>query len=199
MAMHSSLAADHGHNVIPKKRITITIDEIFERKYETLCNIAQRHIAKWKSTSYLEVKSLVNEVYLKLRQQRSSGWENTAHFQRLASNAMYHILLNNKEYWQAKKRGGQYKHVSIDNGGPNLELLQSEPEKHLLLSLSIDKALKKLEGISQRKAEIVRYRFLMDMSVEETAQMLNISTATVKREWAFSKAWLYRELNTEKE
>ena len=172
--------------------------------YEHLKNMAARHLRSEPAGRTIQTTGLVHEAFLRLVDQRSPRWQNRSHFFAIASNLMRRVLVDQARARLAKKRGGGKSHLSLDAAGATLEGLG----EHLLSDaqndageeagranlIGIDSALTRLDALDRRQAQIVELRFFGGLTVEETAQVLDISNATVKRDWMMAKAWLAREL-----
>ncbi|HEX7774228.1 MAG TPA: ECF-type sigma factor, partial [Pyrinomonadaceae bacterium] len=126
-----------------------------------------------------------NEAYLKLAGQQGFEWQNRAHFFAVAAQVMRHILIDHARAHARDKRGGGAIQVSLDETA----VLAEEQTEHLI---ALDEALRSLEVVDPRKSKIVELRYFGGLSIEETADVLNISPRTVRREWQRAKAWLYR-------
>ena len=136
----------------------------------------------------LQATALVHEAYLRLVGYEDVDWQNRAHFFGVAANLMRRILVDHARAKQAKKRGGGDQKVSLDQA----VLVRPEaPEQFLAL----DEALERLAKRDPRQARIVELRYFGGLSEEETAEVLQISVRTVKRDWSVARAWLYQQLN----
>lgn len=136
----------------------------------------------------LQATALVHEAYLRLVGHEDVDWQNRAHFFGVAANLMRRILVDHARAKQAKKRGGGDQKVSLDQA----VLVRPEaPEQFLAL----DEALERLAKRDPRQARIVELRYFGGLSEEETAEVLEISVRTVKRDWSVARAWLYQQLN----
>jgi len=136
----------------------------------------------------LQATALVHEAYLRLVGYEDVDWQNRAHFFGVAANLMRRILVDHARAKQAKKRGGGDQKVSLDQA----VLVRPEaPEQFLAL----DEALERLAKRDPRQARIVELRYFGGLSEEETAEVLEISVRTVKRDWSVARAWLYQQLN----
>jgi len=155
--------------------------------YSELNRVAHHYLQGERSDHTLQSTALVNEAYLRLVDQKSVHVQDRAHFFAIAARLMREILVDHARGRRAKKRGHQYK-VSLDEA---VEV----PCKQDLGLLAIDDALQALARLDARQARVVELRFFGGLSIEETAQVLNISPATVKREWANARTWLYSEMN----
>ena len=135
----------------------------------------------------MQTTALVNEAYLKLR--RMKGWHDDRHFLCAAALAMRHALVNHAKAQVAQKRGGGGLHLSLTQAGE----LGIDTDEGLL---ALNDALEKLTAEAPRPARVVECRYFAGYTEPETARVLGISERTVRREWTFAKAWLYRELAT---
>ncbi len=169
-------------------------NQLFEIVYPELLILAKKQRHRWDGDYTLNTTALVHETYRKLVGTDAPEWENRRHFFRVATRAMRHILVNYAEHKNAQRRGGGIDKVTLENDELFIEKVFNISEERALRLLSLDAALKRLEKISKREAEIVECRFFADMSVEDTANIMGLSEATVKRGWAMAKAWLYTEL-----
>jgi RNA polymerase sigma-70 factor, ECF subfamily len=152
-----------------------------------------RHYMRQERTGHtLQTTALVNEAYLKLVDWRNQNiqWQNRAQFFGVSAQLMRHILVDHARSLNYQKRGGGAVNLSLD------EALTVSSEKGADL-VALDDALKDLAAIDERKARVVELRFFGGLSVDETAEVLKISSRTVMREWSMAQAWLYRELNKE--
>ncbi len=161
---------------------------LLPRIYEELRRIAHNQLRKERQDHTLCTTALVHEAYLKLIKLDRIEWQGRAHFFAIASRAMRNILINYATQQKAQKRGGNQIKVQLDE-----ERLPGSKSCEDLLVL--DAALTRLNGMNERQAQVVEFRFFGGLSIEETAEALSISPATVKRDWEFSRAWLNRELS----
>jgi RNA polymerase sigma factor (TIGR02999 family) len=173
--------------------------------YQELRNLAQRHLRKERPNHTIQRTALVHEAFVRLVNQQSVDWQSRAHFFALASNLMRRILVDHARARLASKRGGGAVAVSLDDlmapldaettGSPQIpepQHFDGETDDDVA---AIDEALTKLSGLDDRQARIVEMRYFGGLTIEETAQALEISDATVKREWTLARAWLKRELS----
>ena len=149
---------------------------------------AARYLRRERHNHTLQPTALVNEAFIRLVDQRNVRWQNRAHFFGIAAQAMRRILIDHARTQQRIKRGGVQQHVTLDEG-----MLAAAARSVDLLAL--DQALTRLAAIDERQARVVELRFFGGLSVEETAAVMTISAATVKREWSMAKAWLYTQLS----
>lgn len=160
-------------------------DELLPLVYAELRDLAARLLRHERPDHTLQPTALVHEAYLRLVDQRVETWENKAHFLGIAAQAMRRILVDHaRRRATAKRRGAR---VTLEEDlAP-----ATDPAPDLL---EIDAALARLAELDARQARVVELRFFGGLSVEETASVLGTGTATVKRDWAFARAWLHREL-----
>jgi RNA polymerase sigma-70 factor, ECF subfamily len=156
--------------------------------YDELHKRAKHYLVRERSGHTLQPTALVHEVYLRLIKQKDVKWQNRAHFFGVAAMMMRRILVEHARRRFADKRGGDDFRLSID------EALNIPQQRDVQL-LALDDALNTLAGLDPRQSKIVELRFFGGLSVEETAEVLNISPITVTREWRLAKMWLYHELN----
>jgi RNA polymerase sigma-70 factor (ECF subfamily) len=153
-----------------------------------LHGLASRYLSRERRDHTLQTTALVNEAYLKLVGQRAD-WQNRAHFFGIAAQLMRRILVDHGRRDRRVKRGGGAAHVPLDDLDPASSLALDPVDAYAL-----DRALSRLEALDPRQGRVVELRFFGGMTVEEAAEVMGISVATLKREWAVAKAWLYREL-----
>jgi RNA polymerase sigma factor (TIGR02999 family) len=160
--------------------------------YEEMRRIAHGQLRRERPGHTLSTTALVHETYLKLLDVRQVQWIDRAHFYAICARAMRRILIDYARTKRRQKRGGGAVLVSLD------EALDVPIERAGDL-VALDEALARLEALSERQCRVVEYRYFGGLSVEETAAVLGVSPATVKRDWTFSRAWLNRELATPEE
>jgi len=149
--------------------------------------IAKRRLEAKRGDPILDTTALVNEAYLRLIDRKQSSWQDRAHFFAVCAKTMRRILVDHARARHAAKRGGGAPQITLN------EAASVAPEQASDL-LAIDEALEALARIDVRKGRVVELRFFGGLSEEETAEVLGVSTRTVKRDWALAKAWLTREL-----
>ncbi len=158
--------------------------------YHELHKLASRYLSRERRDHTLQTTALVNEAYLKLAGQNQVDWQSRAHFFGIAAQLMRRILVDHARRDGRAKRGGHALHLPLDAVDP-----PSAPFRiDALDAYALDQALARLEGLDAQQGRIVELRFFGGMTVEETAEVVGLSPATVKREWAMAKAWLFREL-----
>jgi RNA polymerase sigma factor (TIGR02999 family) len=161
------------------------LDKLLPLVHAELRRIARRQMSQERPGHTLQATALVNEAYLKLAGQQGFEWQNRAHFFAVAAQVMRHILIDHARAHARDKRGGGAIQVSLDETA----LLAEDQAEHFI---ALDEALRSLEIVDPQKSKIVELRYFGGLSIEETADVLNISPRTVRREWQRAKAWLYR-------
>lgn len=169
------------------------LDELFPLVYQELRELAHRQRQAWHGDATLNTTALVHEAYLKLVDQRRATWDSEAHFLAAAARAIRHILINYARDRRARKRGGDWRRISLSDQQLDAGVTAAGPgwEDQVV---RLDEVLDRLATESERQSRIVECRFFGGMSVEQTATALGISTATVVRGWSMARAWLHREL-----
>jgi RNA polymerase sigma factor (TIGR02999 family) len=155
-----------------------------------LHRIASHYMRKENPGHTLQTTALVNEAYFRLIGQKNVRWQNRAHFFGISAQIMRRILLNYARDRHRDKRGGGAVQVSLSEVAVMSEAKSSE-------LIALDEALEKLAAIDERKSRVVELRYFGGLSVEETAEVMKVSSITVIRHWNMAKAWLARELGNE--
>jgi RNA polymerase sigma factor (TIGR02999 family) len=155
--------------------------------YDELRRLARRHLRRERPDHTLQSAALVNEAYLRLIRQDQPQWQNRAHFFGVAAHLMRHILVDHARNRRAAKRGAGAPRLSLD---PEVAL----PQQREVDVVALDDALNQLAALDEQQSRVVELRFFGGLSIEETSVVLEISPATVKREWATARAWLQREM-----
>jgi RNA polymerase sigma factor (TIGR02999 family) len=163
------------------------LDELTPLVHAELVRIARRKLRLERGGHTLDTNALVNEAYLQLVRIDRIQWQSRAHFLAIAAHAMRNILVGYARRRRRLKRGGGLAPVSLSRVG---DLPATEVER----ILDLDAALEKLAALNPRHAQVVEFRFFGGMTIEETATVLGISTATAKRDWVVLRGWLQREL-----
>jgi RNA polymerase sigma factor (TIGR02999 family) len=164
------------------------VDRLMAILYDELRGIASRQLRGERPDHTLETTALVHEAYVKLVGLDRISWQNRAHFLAVASQAMRRVLVDYAVSRRAQKRGGVRRKVSLDGvDDPG----RAQPVETLL---ALDTALHRLELVDPRLSRVVECRYFGGMSVEEAADALHVSPATIKRDWSVARAWLNREL-----
>jgi len=169
-------------------------DELVPLVYDELHLIAERRRQRWEGDETLDTTALVNEAYLKLVDQSAPDWQSRAHFLAVASTAMRQILMDYAKRKHTAKRGGGRPHVALQEIEAALHEAEDPSGVRDEVLVALDDALRRLDQRDQRQTKIVECRFFGGMSIEDTAEALGVSPATVKRGWSMAQAWLYRDL-----
>jgi len=163
------------------------LDELLPLVYSELRRLAHSYLNRERKDSTLQTTALVHEAYLKLIDQHSVSFQNRAQFFALSAQAMRRILLDNARRHMAEKRGSGLK-ISLDD----IPEISGGADEHLL---ELDLALQELALFDPHQAKIIELRYFGGLTIEETAEVLKISSSTVKREWTIARAWLYQKIN----
>lgn len=170
------------------------LDALMPLVYEELRGIARRQRRLEPEHQTLATTALVHEAYLKLVDQSRVSWQNRAHFFAVAARSIRRILIDRARSRLAKKRGGGWERIALDELANDAKMDDGRAQAFL----DLEDALVALEALDPRQAKVVVYRFYGGLTIEETGDVLSISPATVKREWTMAKAWLHRELASER-
>ncbi|TVQ70344.1 MAG: sigma-70 family RNA polymerase sigma factor [Balneolaceae bacterium] len=163
--------------------------QLMDLVYNQLHVLAQKNRQFWTGNETLNTTALVHEAYIKLIQQKDKNWENRVHFFAFASRAMRCILVDHAKRQKAGKRGSGAENMPLN------EMLLCPEEKSDEV-IALDEALQRLAVIDEAHSKIVEYRFFCGFNIEETAGLMGISPATVKRNWSMARSWLYREIRS---
>ena len=164
-----------------------SLDRLLPLIYDELRRVAANQLQKERADHTLQATALVHEAYLRLLEQRDVDWQNRAHFFSIAAEMMRRILVNYAVQRKAQKRGDGAARLSLE------EAVSFSDEKDFDL-VALDDAMKQLAEYDELQARIVELRFFGGLTIEETAEVLQISDSTVKREWRMAKAWLKTKL-----
>lgn len=164
-------------------------DELMPLIYEELRRIARGYLRRERNNHTLQPTALVHEAFLRLVDQRHIDWQGRAHFFGIAARLMRQILVNHAEARRAAKRGGSAERVSLSD-------LDREAVETDVDLVALHRALDELERLDPPQSRIVELRYFGGLTVEEIAEVMGISPATVKREWKMARAWLRRELGS---
>lgn len=164
------------------------LDNLLPLVYDELHRQALRFLRKERSEHTLQATALIHESYLKLIEQKQVKWQNRSHFFAVASIAMRRILVDYARERKREKRGGEHENLPLDDA------LQIASDEKSIDLIALDEALKKLEKFDKRQARIVELRYFSGLSIDETAEILKVSNATVRNDWNIAKAWLKREI-----
>lgn len=162
-------------------------DQLIPLVYETLRRIARHHLRGERANHTLETTALINEAYLKLVEQ-SVSWQSRAHFFGIAARLMRELLVDYARARQRLKRGGDRQQISLTAAA-------EIAEEQAVDLLALDEALATLAKVDPQRSQIVELRFFGGLTIEETAQVMGISTPTVERGWRAARAWLQTELS----
>jgi RNA polymerase sigma factor (TIGR02999 family) len=163
------------------------IEEMLPLIYDELRRLAHHFLYRERPGHTLQTTALVHEAYLKLINQRDARWQNRAHFFAIAAQAMRRILIDSARKHVAEKRGGGVEKLSLDE----VAAISREPNANLI---ALDLALTRLAEIDPQQSRIIELRYFGGLTIEETAEVMRLSPATVKREWTMARAWLHQAL-----
>ena len=164
------------------------LEQLAPLVYDELRRLAGRYLRRERINHTLQSTALVHEAYLRLIDQSRVQWQNRAHFFGVAAQMIRRILVDHARGHQAAKRGSGVARLSLD------EALDASAPRDLDL-VALDDALETLARLDPQQSRIIELRYFAGLSIEETAEVIGVSPATVKREWASARAWLFRELN----
>jgi len=165
------------------------LDKMLPLVYNELHRIALNHMRRERSDHTLQPTALVHEAYLRLVDQKSVTWQNSAQFFGLASGMMRRILVNHAKKRQAAKRGGSVIRVPLDAAG-------ASGDTGDVRLVALDEALNTLAARDARKGRIVELKFFGGLTMKEIAEVLQLSLATIENDWRLARAWLYREISS---
>jgi RNA polymerase sigma factor (TIGR02999 family) len=168
---------------------SMNLSKVMPLVYDQLRKLARAYMARERVGKTLQATALVNEAYVRLMKEKAHVWQNRAHFCAIAAGAMREILVERARARAAQKRGGSRVRVSLEN-------VRAANEGTPVDLLALHEALERLAKQDSQLARIVELRFFGGLTVEEVAESLDISPATVKRAWSMAKAWLKREMET---
>ncbi|HEV8369079.1 MAG TPA: sigma-70 family RNA polymerase sigma factor [Pyrinomonadaceae bacterium] len=163
------------------------LDKLLPLVEKELHKIAHRYMNRERPDHTLQTTALVNEAYIRLLDQKQLQWQNRAHFFAIAASIMRRILIDHARKVGYEKRGGGRRKMSLDD----VAVISDERAVELV---ALDEAISSLAQLDERKAQVVEFRYFGGLSVEETAEVLGVSSDTVTREWRRAKAFLHREL-----
>ena len=163
------------------------LDRLMPEIYAELRTLASSYLRRERADHTLQPTALVHEAFIKLIDQRVVRWQNRAHFFGIAAQAMRRILVDHARAHSADKRGAGERPLSLDDA------LLAMPSRDIDL-LALDEALTRLQAFDPQQSRIVELRFFGGLTINETAEVVKLSPATIGREWALARAWLYAEL-----
>jgi RNA polymerase sigma-70 factor (ECF subfamily) len=170
------------------------ISKLMPLVYDELRRLAASYLRRERPGQTLQATALVNEAYIRLISERAHNWQNRTHFLAIAALSMRQILVQRARRRHAAKRGGNPERITLDE-----QLLPAERGRPGDIEvLALDAALERLAALDERQAKVVELRYFGGLTVDETAEALDISPATVKRHWTLARAWLRRELEPPK-
>ena len=188
----------HEHSVSPHRVTHLLAEwsqgddsalaELTPLVYEELRRLAHHYMEGERPDHTLQTTALVNEAYLRLADQTNPNWQSRAHFFAVAARAMRRILVSYARSNRAQKRGGGGTKIELDEAA----ILSPEQSNEIV---DVHEALEKLGKLDSRKARVVELKYFGGLNHDEIAEVMKISTVTVRRDWVFAKAWLYDELH----
>jgi RNA polymerase sigma factor (TIGR02999 family) len=164
------------------------LDQLMPQVYRELRRLAVHYLRQERRDHTLQPTALVHEAYLRLVDQRRANWKNRAQFFAVAAQSMRRILVDHARKRQAEKRRAAKDAVSLDEA-------ITLPMARGLDLVALDESLERLAAFDAKKSQVVELRYFMGLSIEDTAETLAVSPATVKRDWAVAKAWLTRDMS----
>ena len=165
------------------------LEELMPLVYGELRRLAKAYLRRERSDHTLQSTALVNEAFLRLVNQRNVQWKNRAHFYAIAAQMIRRILVDYARSHRAEKRGSGAVMLALD------EAVAASQKSNVDL-LGLNDALDRLAELDSRQSRLVELRFFAGLSIEETAEVMQTSTATIKREWNSARAWLFREITS---
>ncbi len=162
-------------------------EQLFQLVYDELRRLAASHMRGERSGHTLQATALVHEAFMRLVRDDQMDWKNRTHFFGATAEAMRRILVDHARARCAMRRGGDRRRIPLDD---TPDLSPDRPDE----IVAVDAALSRLFDVDPRKGRLVELRFFGGLGIEETAEVLGVSPRTVKRDWTFAKAWLYREI-----
>lgn len=172
------------------KANALNLSKVMPAVYDELRNLARRYMAREHAGRSLQATALVNEAYLRLLRENARPWQNRAHFCAIAAGAMREILVERARARAALKRGGSRVRVTLSG-------VQVRGKDSSMDLIALHEALERLNLLDPQLVRVVELRFFGGLTVEEAAQALNLSPATIKRSWSMARAWLKREMERE--
>ena len=163
------------------------LDKLIPLVYEELHRLASHYLRRERSNHTLQTTALVHEAYLRLVDQKNCNWQNRAQFFGVAAQMMRRILVDYARSHRASKRGGSYHRISLSEGA----ILSEDRDTDLT---ELDEVLERLATIDPQQSRVVELRIFGGLTVEETAEVMGISSRTVKREWSMARAWLHQQI-----
>jgi len=169
---------------------TEAADRLLPLVYDELRKLAAAKMARESAGQTLQPTALVHEAWLRLGGAEQPDWRNRAHFFASAAEAMRRILIERARRRQAERHGGELQRVDVNDSALEIAAPGSDDEV-----LAVHEALDRLAAHDARKAELVKLRYFVGLTVEQAAEVLDISVPTAKRDWAYARAWLFKEIS----
>jgi RNA polymerase sigma factor (TIGR02999 family) len=166
----------------------VALEQLTPMVYAELRRLASRYLRRERQNHTLQSTALVHEAYLRLIDQRNVQWQNRAQFFGVAAQLIRRILVDHARGHGAQKRGGDAPKLSLDEA-------IGTPDRRDVNLISLDEALSRLADLDPQQSRIVELRYFGGLTIEETAEVLKISPATVKRDWMVARAWLHKEIS----
>lgn len=163
------------------------LDQMMPLVYSELRRIAASHLRRERTEHTLQPTALVHEAYIRLINQQRANWQNRAQFFGVAAQMMRRILINHANERVAAKRGGGALKISLSEAESQMEITDSS-------LLALDESLTRLAQLDPRKSRIIELKFFGGLKIEEIAEVMQLSHATIEREWTLARAWLHREM-----
>ena len=167
------------------------LDQLLPLVYDELRRMARRYMRGQPSDHTLQTTELIHEAYMKIARQGDQNWKSQAHFAGVAAKAMRHILVDYSRSKHRQKRGGWQERIELTEGLVGASKTRSDD------LIALDDALTGLATLDERKARVVEMKYFGGLNTDEIAEVLNVSSDTVKRDWRFARTWLLRELSAQ--
>ena len=193
MTTQTSMPADNLTGLLIEWRQgdKAALDKLTPIVYDELRRIAHRHVRRERDGHTLATTALVNEAYVRLAGFQQVNWENRSHFFAVTAQVMRHILIDYARRNHYAKRGGGLQRVSFDSATAEASLMSPARAAELI---ELDEALAEFSKLDPRKCQVVELRYFGGLTLEETAEVLQVSLMTVRRDWRAAKAWLFRRM-----
>ena len=170
------------------------LDRLTPLVYDEIRRIAHRYVQREREGHTLQTTALINEAYLRLAGSQNIDWQNRSHFFAVTAQVMRHILIDHARKRRYVKHGGEAQRVGFETAMAEASTMSSARASELL---ALDEALGELERLDPRKSRVVELRYFGGLTLEETAEVLEVSLMTVRRDWRAAKAWLFRRMKDE--
>ncbi|MCU0228881.1 MAG: sigma-70 family RNA polymerase sigma factor [Bryobacterales bacterium] len=169
----------------------VALEQLTPIVYDELRRIARRHLARERRDHTLQSTALVHEAYMRLIGAGAGDYQNRQHFFAVAAQVIRRVLVDHARAVNAAKRGGGVQKIFLED-----QPEASTPQENVAEVLALHEALDRLAAFDQQQARIVELRYFAGLSIEETAEVVGVSPATIKRDWVMARAWLARELKS---